>query len=185
MEPILIDVPEVLETPRLILRAPRSGDAIEMNRGVHDSFAELHAWMNWAAEPPSLEATELFSRQSAASFLSRTALNYRIFVSADQVFAGCLSLFNIDWSIPKFEIGYWLRSSLCGNGLMTEAVIALAKMAKVKCDANRVEIRCDEKNIRSRRVAERAGFRLEGILANDSRDPAGNLRNTCVYAVVS
>ena len=76
-----------------------------------------------------------------------------------------MSLFNIEWSIPKFEIGYWLRTTLIGKGYMTEAVVALTKMAKETLKANRIEIRCDERNVRSRRVAERAGYRLEGILA--------------------
>ena len=25
----------------------------------------------------------------------------------------------LTWSIPRFEIGYWLRTSQCGNGYMT------------------------------------------------------------------
>jgi RimJ/RimL family protein N-acetyltransferase len=184
MDPILMDVPEELVTARLILRAPRPGDAPQMNRGVHESFAELHQWMPWANELPTLESTEVFARKSAASFLARTDLNYRIFVADGQVFAGCMSLFNINWSIPKFEIGYWLRTRLIGNGYMTEAVVALTKMAKATLKANRIEIRCDEKNVRSRRVAELAGYRLEGILANDSRTTTGALRNTCVYGVI-
>jgi len=48
----------------------------------------------------------------------------------------------------------------------------------------RVEIRCDAMNQRSRALAERAGFSLEGILKNECRNPQGGLRDTCVYACV-
>ena len=145
----------------------------------------LHEWMPWAKDRPSLEDTEIFSRECQANFVLRKVLNYRAYLKSDDTFAGCLSLFNIDWTIPKFEIGYWLRTRLVGQGYMTEAAGALAIMAIGTLKANRVEIRCDEKNVRSRKVAERLGFQFEGILRNDSRTPAGELRSTCVYAIIA
>ena len=43
----------------------------------------------------------------------------------------------------------------------------------------------DERNLRSRRLAERAGFELEGTLRRDRLDLEGKLRNTRVYAIVA
>jgi RimJ/RimL family protein N-acetyltransferase len=48
----------------------------------------------------------------------------------------------------------------------------------------RLEIRCDSCNLPSARVAERAGFRLEGELRNSGLDTSGNLRNTLVYTKI-
>jgi RimJ/RimL family protein N-acetyltransferase len=48
--------------------------------------------------------------------------------------------------------------------------------------AVRVELITDEENVASCRVAERAGFVLEGVLRNERRAPDASLRNTCVYA---
>jgi RimJ/RimL family protein N-acetyltransferase len=45
-----------------------------------------------------------------------------------------------------------------------------------------VELVTDELNTGSRRVAERCGFRLEGLLRNVMLSPDGKLRNSCVYA---
>jgi RimJ/RimL family protein N-acetyltransferase len=50
--------------------------------------------------------------------------------------------------------------------------------------AERVEIRMDDHNVRSWRVAERAGFTLEGVLRRDALAPDGRVRNTRVYAQV-
>jgi RimJ/RimL family protein N-acetyltransferase len=36
----------------------------------------------------------------------------------------------------------------------------------------------------SRRIAERAGFTLEGVLRQEGLTPQGEARNTCVYARV-
>ena len=48
----------------------------------------------------------------------------------------------------------------------------------------RLELRCDARNARSSRVAERLGFTQEGRLRNESRDPSGQLRDTLVYALI-
>ena len=67
---------------------------------------------------------------------------------------------------------------------MTETVRALARTAFDRLGARRVEIRTDAANERSWRVAERAGFTLEGVLRKDSVTPQGEPRDTRVYARV-
>jgi RimJ/RimL family protein N-acetyltransferase len=93
-------------------------------------------------------------------------------------------LHRIDWAVPKFEIGYWVRTPLAGQGYVSEMVHALRAMAFETLNAERVEIRCDNANERSWRVAERCGFTLEGVLRRDSRAPDGSVRDTRVYARV-
>jgi RimJ/RimL family protein N-acetyltransferase len=98
-------------------------------------------------------------------------------------FVGNCSLFQLDWAIPRGEIAYWCATNKVGHGYITEAVLALTEFAW-SLGLVRVEIRCDAKNLRSRAVAERAGFALEGVLKNESRTPQGALRDTCVFAQV-
>lgn len=91
----------------------------------------------------------------------------------------------INWDIPKFEIGYWLDSRFSGKGYMTEAVEGIAAFAFKELHAKRLEIRCDARNKKSRAVAERVGFNLEGILENSAMTVDGSeIRDTCVYAKV-
>jgi RimJ/RimL family protein N-acetyltransferase len=56
--------------------------------------------------------------------------------------------------------------------------------AREQLEAVRLEVIVDEFNTRSRRVAEAAGFRLEGTLRSQRRGPDGKLRDICVYASV-
>ena len=87
-------------------------------------------------------------------------------------------------ALLKLEIGYWLRTSAVGRGYCTEAVNALVGFAKNELYASRLEICCDPRNGKSRAVAERCGFTLEGILKQNMRAPGGNLRDSCMYALV-
>jgi len=84
--------------------------------------------------------------------------------------------------VPRFEIGYWLRTRAEGHGYATEAVSALAKLCFEALAAERVEIRCDIQNERSAAVAERAGFTLEARLRRHRRNLHGALTDTLVYA---
>ncbi len=97
---------------------------------------------------------------------------------------GSSGLHRINWDIPKFEIGYWCRKRFQGQGYITESTAAITKFAFETLGAKRVEIRCDPKNIRSRRIPERLGFELEGILRNDQLSPSGELRDTMIFAKI-
>jgi Acetyltransferases, including N-acetylases of ribosomal proteins len=97
---------------------------------------------------------------------------------------GGTGLHRIDWTLRKFEIGYWRKTGCEQRGLVTEAVRALARLAFDTLDARRVEIRMDDRNVRSWKVAERAGFTLEALLRFDSVTPVGEPRSTRIYARV-
>lgn len=97
---------------------------------------------------------------------------------------GSSGLHRIDWQSRKFEIGYWVRSAFARQGYITEAVDAITKYAIQELQANRIEIRCDSRNVQSARIAERSGFTLEGTLRNDKCDVTGTLRHTMIFAKV-
>lgn len=104
-----------------------------------------------------------------------------LFEKSSGLLVGCSGFHDIDWRIPAMEIGYWVRTGQVGKGFVTEAVNRLTELAFTSLNAKRVEIRCDRINERSRKVAERCGFQLEGTLLNEDMSPDGELRDTCIY----
>ena len=189
MEPLLEDVPDQLATERLILRSARGTDAPALNAAVCESLDELRLRMPWAQSAPSLARSDADCRRMQARFLLREDLPMFMFERAadggEGEFVGGTGLHRIDWTVRRFEIGYWCRTSRWGRGYVTEAARALTRFAFERLRARRVEIRMDDGNARSWKVAERAGFALEGVLRSDTVNPLGEPRDTRVYALAA
>jgi ribosomal-protein-serine acetyltransferase len=181
---LLIEIPERLETERLTLRATRAGMGATINEAILESFPDLRAWMPWAQQAQSLEDSEKHCRDAQAKWHSREMIDFSFYARRDGNFVGKGGLHTIDWSVPKMEVGYWIRSSCTRRGYATEATRALVELARATLGARRVEITCNAANPASRRVAEKSGFDLEGILRGHRRDNAGALADTCMYARV-
>ena len=214
-DPMLIEVPERIETARLVLRVPQRGDGAAVNAAVAETIAELAPWLPWAGSMPTPDESEMHCRRLQARFILREDLAMLMFerragvgdgapvgvgaegrlvgdgvdgrlvgASMEGRLVGGLGLHRIDWPLGRFEIGYWRRAGFEGRGLVTEGVIAIARMAFDVLGARRVEIRMDDRNERSWKLAERAGFTLEAVLRFDAATLQGEPRSTRVYARV-
>lgn len=179
--PLLLDFPDHFDTDRLHIRAPRPGDGAVVNAAIRDSFDALRQWMPWAQTPQEVADTETVMREMAAKFLLRENLMMLLFRKVDGAFVGSSGLHRIDWSVPSFEIGYWIRTSMGGQGYMTEAVNGITAFAFDTLNAERIEIRMDARNERSSAVAIRAGYTFEARLQRQTRGADGSLRDTLIY----
>lgn len=186
-DPLLLDLAASVETPRLVVRVPRAGDGVALHAAVAESLPELRQFLGflpWLAGEPTVESAEARCRTGAANFLARADLPFLAFEKSSGQLLGGVGLHRTVWSTPKTEVGYWIRTSRAGSGFVTEAVAALVAYAFTQMQAARVELITDDANTASRRVAERCGFGLEGLLRHERRAPDGSLRNTCVYALL-
>ena len=187
-DPILIDLPTTIATERLLMRPPQAGDGEMLHAAIAESLPELRrflASLPWVAGEQTVASAEAYCRSAQANFLARKDLPFLVLEKATGEIIGATGLHRTVWSTPKTEIGYWGRVSRARNGFIGEAVAALTDYAFASLRAVRVEIVTDEENDRSRRVAERCRFVLEGVLRNERRAPDGTLRNTCIYARVA
>ncbi|MFX3649447.1 MAG: GNAT family N-acetyltransferase [Paenibacillus sp.] len=182
--PIMLTIPESFHTERLTIRAPQWGDGAAVNEAVRDSAEQLRLWLPFAEKIPSLEESEMMVRRARLKYLERSDLMLHLRDRHTDEFVGSSGLHRIDWNARCFEIGYWIRTSRSGEGLMTEAVKGIEQFAITHLEANRLEIRCDARNVRSARVAERAGYTLEGILRKLRRNSAGTLVDSMVFSKV-
>ena len=184
-DPILLDLPAAIDTERLVMRPPQAGDGPALLAAIDESLPELRrflASLPWVAAEQTLESAEIYCRNGQANFLARKDLPFLLFEKSTGQLVGATGLHRIVWATPKVEVGYWCRTTRSGRGFVSEAVTALSDFAFGHLHAVRVELITDEENTGSRRLAERCGFVLEGVLRRERRAPDGSLRNTCIYA---
>jgi RimJ/RimL family protein N-acetyltransferase len=185
IKPILIDFPYCFETERLTIRGPLPGDGPRMRAAVLESQDALVPWMPWAVTVDSDEEYEVRVREGRLRYLSREDLWMVLLLKGTNTIVGSSGLHRINWSVPRFEIGYWVRTPYEGQGYITEAVEGITRMAFETLRAERVEIRCDARNGRSAAVAQRTGYTLEATLhADDRHHITHELRDTLVFALL-
>lgn len=180
--PLLLDFPDRFETDRLLVRAPRAGDGPALHEAVLETIDALRTWMDWAVPEQHVDMLEEFARRGASTFIARTDFPMLIWLKDEQRLVGVIGLHPADWSVPLLEIGYWCRASCEGQGFVSEAVRGITRFAFNQLGARRLEIRCDARNERSARVAERCGYQLEGRFRGNELDTSGELSDTLIYA---
>jgi RimJ/RimL family protein N-acetyltransferase len=102
---------------------------------------------------------------------------------ATETLAGTIGLFRADWVACTAEVAYGIRPAWRGRGGATDALRLLAHWALREAGLRRVELRADTANAASIRVAEKAGFRREGVLRQVEAGPDGN-RDQVVFSLI-
>ena len=99
----------------------------------------------------------------------------------------CAGSLGLRVSVPAFriaEIGYGLRPGWRGRGLTTRAVRLVSDWAFSRAGFARLELGAAVDNAASRRVAERAGFRSEGIARLRLPTSAGGRTDEARYGLL-
>jgi RimJ/RimL family protein N-acetyltransferase len=160
-------IPYVLETERLALRAYDPSDercARDLFRVVAEDRADLSRWAAWPDTWKRLEDVTTWVRGARAKFESMTGFAWGIHARDDGRLVGGSGMHPRGQpETISFEIGYWLRSTERGKGYAREVTRALARAAIELGKTQRVVIRAQVDNTRSRRVPESLGFTFEGI----------------------
>jgi RimJ/RimL family protein N-acetyltransferase len=74
---------------------------------------------------------------------------------------------SIGWRLvdqDNVQIGYWVKREARGRGVATRALRLLSRWAFDELRSGRVQLLAEPENEVSQRVAEKAGFRREGLL---------------------
>lgn len=159
------DFGPVLETGRVVLRAPQMSDypAWAELRGSSRDF--LVPWEpRWAAD----ELSRSSFRRRVRHYLRdmREDMGYALFVYDAQSAAlvGGLTLCNVRRGVTQScTLGYWAGVKYARQGYMTAAVRAIVPFVFDSLELHRLEAACLPTNMASMRLLERVGFKREGL----------------------
>jgi ribosomal-protein-serine acetyltransferase len=181
--PILHELPAQLVGERVLLRPYRAGDGQALWEAVDESREHVLPWLPWAGQHTAPADSEAWVRKSQAKWILREDLGMGVWERETGRYLGGIGLHRIDWDVPAFEIGYWLRRTAVGHGYITEAVRLLCRCAFEELAANRVLICCGAGNHRSAAVPQRLGFVSEGCMRNYKRDTDGTLYDMLMFSM--
>ena len=153
---IVCAMSEISLTDRVVsLRPWRPEDAEEIVECL-DGDPEISRWLDQVPQP--------YTVVDARAYLG--GVGEQAFAITDSETGRVLGSIGVRWneSGDVGEIGYWIRADARGGGLMTRALVVISRWALARDGVERLQLRADIENVSSRRVAEKAGFVLEGVL---------------------
>jgi RimJ/RimL family protein N-acetyltransferase len=161
---VVVPPPYRIETERLVVRCWEPRDAGLLKEAVDSSIDHLRPWILWIQhEPQELDQKVELLRGFRGAFDLGTDFAYALFPPDESRVMGGSGLHRRS-DESTLEIGYWLRPTETGAGLMTEAVAALTTTAFRMCKAERVDIRVDTRNERSLALPRRLGYTEDATL---------------------
>jgi RimJ/RimL family protein N-acetyltransferase len=173
--------PRRIECSSLVLRAPARGDALALREAVDSSLPHLRRWVRWAMrEPASLEATVERIARNQKSFAAGVEFGYLVFTPGEETVIGSVGLHRRG-KPNSLEIGYWIREGWTGRGFATEATDAVTRAGFLLPHIDRLEIRCDPRNVASARIPHRLGYRHVTTLISNTTDTRGEPRDTMIW----
>lgn len=177
--PLLHPLPERILAPRLVLRPWSVDDAPRLKALIDANLDHLRRWMPWAMNEPSpveaiAERIEMFRGQR------ERGEDYGVGLLRGDEAIGGAGLHRRDGP-GVLEVGYWIAAAHGGRGYATEAAFALTELAFTMAGIERVEIRCDPRNVVSAAVPRKLGFVHKTTLKANTVTPTGEPRDTMVW----
>lgn len=148
----------MLEGKNIIMRTIREDDLEEIFN-LTSKFSERgeHWHLQLSSEP-------MFKKKFMETGFWDDQFGKLLITDKSHRLVGEIVYFSGVWYMPGYEVGYQLyRKEDRGKGYMTEALaIFTAYLFELK-PIERLEIALNEGNVPSRKVAEKCGFKFEGI----------------------
>lgn len=118
---------------------------------------------------------------SAKNRRTGSALGLTIVRRTDGAVMGGVGLHHLDGGSECAEVGYWLGKPFRGHGYATEAVSILVRAGFERLRLHRIEALVLPRNLASRRVLSRCGFRYEGRI-RDEVQKEGRWQTTLLFS---
>jgi RimJ/RimL family protein N-acetyltransferase len=171
----------VIRSARLDLREYGAGDA-GLVRALLAAGAEPEALPPGAPSEPGHVAGWLADGVHRPQ-REGTGVHLMMLDRAAGKIVGSISFFHADWEIRSAEIGYGVRGDERGKGYASEALGAAARWVLTEGGVQRAWLAANTDNVASLRVAEKAGFRLEGTLRRAGLEDDG-LHDVAVFSLL-
>jgi RimJ/RimL family protein N-acetyltransferase len=129
----------------------------------------------------TLEDTLTFIAENMQRIKDRTYFPYLIVDDSSNNIAGFIDLKNIDWKIPKSEMGCYMDVNYAHKGIATKAFPIFCDFCFAEYHFKKLFLRTHESNTSARRLVEQCGFEIEGTIRRDYITTSGEIVDLIYY----
>jgi RimJ/RimL family protein N-acetyltransferase len=129
----------------------------------------------------TFEDTRNFLLEIVQRAKDRTYFPYIIIDHSNQRIAGFIDLKNIDWNIPKSEMGLYIDKDYANQGISTKSFNLFCDFCFAEYNFQKLFLRTHHSNKYARRVAEKCGFEIEGTIRRDYKTTSGEIVDLLYY----
>jgi len=163
-----------------MLRLLQKPDALDIYKMITQERLYLGQWLPFVAHTKTPKDTEAFVNATVDAPKERFEQVFTI--RKHGTFIGLIGFKGTDHENRKTEIGYWLSESHQKQGIITLSVDRLCQYAFDVLSIKRIQIKCAVGNVRSKNVAKRLHFKLEGIERDGELLTGGKYTDLEVYS---
>lgn len=136
------------------------------------------------AKTKTIADTKIFLSELMQRSDAKTFYPYGIIDMRTNLIIGYMHVMNLDWNIPKAEIGFFIDTHFAGKGIITKAVSILMDYYFNTLGFNKLFLRTHKTNTAARALAEKCGFEIEGTLRKDYKTTNGELVDLIYYGKI-
>jgi RimJ/RimL family protein N-acetyltransferase len=172
----VIPAPDPPLTDGIVMLRPWRHDDISVLVECLDGDEEIARWLDMIPQPYGAAEARMWIDQATSYWREGTAAPFAVIDAGTGDVIGGVGFRWVGEEHGVGEVGYWLRREARGRGLTSRAVQLVSRWALDTLGCQRLQLRADKDNAPSLRVAEKAGFRREGILRAVHYNPRVNRR---------
>lgn len=160
------------------LRKMKNEDAKELYELIDGNREYLRKWLAWVDCSTSEEDAARFIHSCLQAEADGSGDHYFIFKG--QSIRGTIGLREINKKDRTAVIGYWIDERHQSEGIVSHYCRQLTKELSQKHKLSKIYLRFAQRNLGSRRVAEKSGYRFLRMLP-DAETVNGNTHDLVVY----
>jgi len=149
---------------------------VERNRKRLEDF-----FTGTVSKTKDLDSTKKFLVEIDQKRKNKEYFPYLVVDNLTNEFVAFIDLKNLDWSIPKTEIGCYTDKKIAGRGMTTKAMKLFVDYCFKNFEFKKIYLRTHHSNKAAQIVAEKCGFELEGTIRKDYITTAGEIVDLMYY----
>ncbi len=175
------DLNRSLESERVLLRPLTKDDEGALQEVANDEGLWIYG-ISDLSKPGELRK---YIANAIADRNNGTCAAWVIIDKRTNRIAGCTRLAEISWRDERGQIGWtWIGNDFQGSGLNKEMKFLILSYGFETLGLNRIELKADERNHRSRQAILGIGATREGVLREHIKLHDGYIRNTVYYSIL-